>query len=145
MSNVLARTALIILLAIVSSVSLGGCTATRNDLGTTNGSCYVAIPAASGAVHGHGRLLGARLDSVQALKNFAPKLSEAVLAHDNTLNSRICLVAFGGNFSRTSVSSGTGYPKGSIAVVVLEYPSSKVIVTFISERSIANFSHTHFG
>ncbi len=145
MPNSLVRTALIISLAVMSAVLLGGCTASRNDLGTTNGTCYVAIPQASGAVHDHGRLLGARLDSLKALKTFAPKLSEAVLAHDKTLNSRVCLVAFGGNFRRASVTSGIGYTTGSIAVVVLEYPSSKVIATFISKRSIASFSHTHFG
>jgi hypothetical protein len=48
------------LAAVALSIALGGCGASRNDLGTSATACYRALPTALDAVHRHGRLVGVR-------------------------------------------------------------------------------------
>jgi len=129
-----------VLLAIV----LAGCSTARNDLGTSDNSCYLALPSASNAVGGHGRLLGVDLLTSTALRQQAPRLFTA-LATQRVSPKRVCVIAFVGHFNKTMVSDPLGRSSGRVAVVVLATPSNQLLGTVIFTRAPLQFGHTHIG
>ena len=126
---------------VACAVLLGGCSSVRNALGTTNSPCYIALPAAEGAVHGKGHLGGVRLASVTSLPSFSTLHRAATEPEANA--RRVCLVAFNGNFRSSKVSRPLGLARGKLAIVVLRYPDGKVLATVILKRLDLHFGHTH--
>jgi hypothetical protein len=124
---------------------LAGCDTLRADLGTTNGSCYVAIPAATDAVMNHGRILGLRLVAVSAIGKQEPRLMTVALSGPHRPGQHVCLVAYTGHFTSSSVAKPVGAPTGSVAVVVLDYPSNIVLGTVLFKHVPLRFGHSHFG
>jgi hypothetical protein len=121
-----------------------GCTSARSNLGTSDSSCYLALPTAAKAVGPHTRLLGVRLLTVADLRHQAPRLSKQLSATGSS-TQRVCVLAFSGRFTSTSVSRPHGRPEGQVAVAVLTSPSNKLLGTFILERIPIRFSHSHIG
>jgi hypothetical protein len=121
-----------------------GCTFARSNLGTTDSSCYLALPAAAKSVGSHTRLLGVRLFTLADLKRQAPKLL-AQIPPERPPTQSVCTFAFSGRFTSTSVSQAHGRPAGPVAVVVLTKPSNRLLGTVILKRLPLRFSHSHIG
>jgi len=123
---------------------LAGCTTARSSLGTSDSSCYLALPAATKAIGGHGRLLGVDLFTLGSLRHKAPHLYKALAPrHDDS--ERVCVVAFGGVFDQAMVAHPRGRSSGRLAVVVATSPGNDVLGTVIFTRAPLHFGHPHFG
>lgn len=136
------RSVMAMLGAVAATLALSACSAVRNDLGTSNSPCYVAVPAATGAVHRAGSLAGVRLVRVRSLQRF--HLLYQVAGDGQASNRRVCLVAFRGHFEEQRVSvPQRGKRAGAFAVVVLSYPDGRVLGTVILRHPPVAFGHSH--
>jgi len=129
---------------VVAAGLLLGCTSARSNLGTSDSSCYVALPTATRAVGSHGRLIGVHLSTVATLRRQAPRLFDG-LWHSPAPGQRVCVVAFAGSFTTATVSQPLGRPSGSVAIAVLTFPSNQLLGTVIVLRPPVRFGHSHFG
>jgi hypothetical protein len=123
---------------------LAGCSSARSSLGTSDSSCYVALPTATKAIGGHGRLLGVHLFTLASLRHRAPQLFKA-LAPGRDDSERVCVVAFAGVFTQAMVSHPRGRSSGRLAVVVATNPGNDVLGTVIFTRPPLHFGHPHIG
>jgi len=105
----------------------------------------VALPAADGAVHGTGRLVGVRLVTVDALRTDAPHAFATATSAGARPSDRVCLVAYEGRFAASGVQRPTGRSSGRFAVVVVAYPGARLLGTVIFRRVPLHFGHSHFG
>jgi hypothetical protein len=132
---------LVLMLALAGSV-FAGCSAARTDVGTTDETCYLALPAAAHAV-GHGaHFIGVRKYTMSSLKSFAPRL------YNHTANSvspkqAVCLAAYTGHFTSGTVDKPLGRPAGKLAVAVLTTPGNELLGTLILSKIPVRFQHTH--
>ncbi len=132
----------------VAAGLLAGCTSARSNLGTSDSSCYVALPTAARAVGSHSRLIGVHLTTVATLHRQFPRLFHELsveLSHEPAPGQRLCVVAFSGSYSRSTVSKPLGRPSGSVAIVVLKFPSNELLGTAIDVRLPVRFGHSHIG
>jgi len=134
-----------VLAVVVGAATLTGCTAVRNDLGTANSPCYVALPAARQAVHGRGRLVGVHLASVGSLVRARGLYRVAHVWPAGRPVAKVCLVAFSGHFTAAGVEQPRGRPSGHLAVVVLQYQGNNLLGTVLFEHAPQAFGHSHFG
>jgi hypothetical protein len=118
------------LCCVVAATVGAGCTTARSDLGTSVGSCYLALPTATRAVHGHGHLLGVQQFTVGWLHRHAPALYREV-ATSQAADKRICVVAFSGRFRAGSVTRARGLSSGQLAVVLSTAAGNHVLGTVI--------------
>jgi hypothetical protein len=121
---------------------LAGCTSARSSLGTSDSSCYLSLPTANQAIHGHGHFLGVKLFTIGSLHHTAPHLY-AVLHDDISSTQHVCAVAYTGHFSRGAVRDPRGQTSGRLAVVVSTSPGNRLLATVIFSRIPLRFSHTH--
>jgi hypothetical protein len=128
--------------ALLGASVFAGCTSARSGLGTTDESCYLALPTASKAVGGHGHLTGIRKYRVADMKTLAPRLYN-YLADQAPRSQVICLAGYTGNFSKTMVEKPIGRATGKLAVVVVTSPQNKVLGTLILKKLPVRFQHTH--
>ncbi len=128
----------------VAAVLLAGCGGYRSDLGTSDSSCYLALPAATKAVGGHGRLIGVHLTTLAAVRKQSSPLATIFKGNPHS-KERICVTAFSGHFVRSSVTKPLGAESGPVAVVVSEVPSNRVLGTAILPHPPPRFGHTHIG
>ena len=124
-------------LAVVMAVCalLGGCTASRNGLGTHDNVCFRVYPEALAAVHDHARLVGERYLPPRALIVQMPGVAVPDALTDA---SRVatCLVAFTGHFMASEVRRGWA-PRGRsgrIAIVVIRQRDLVVLSTVVLNR-----------
>lgn len=136
---------LVLAVALVGGVLLGGCTSARNDLGTADSECYVAIPAATAAVHGAGRLAGVRLVTVSSLRLHSGVLYRAARDAPGPRTASVCLVAFSGRFSAGQVTKPVGDLTGHLAVVALGFPDKRLLATLLAGTAPLPFGHSHIG
>jgi hypothetical protein len=132
--------------AVAGLVSLGGvagCSAARNELGPNTAPCYVAIPAATAAVKGHGHLLGVQFYASTRVPSGDPNIAATARTARTARVADVCVVAFGGSFTAQDVVRGRGRPAGRYAVVVLAYPSGRVLGTVVESRLRLPFGHSH--
>lgn len=123
---------------------LAGCSSARSSLGTSDSSCYLALPTATKAIGGHGRLLGVHLFTLTSLRHRSPHLFKALaLGHDGS--ERVCVVAFSGVFDQATVSHPRGRSSGRLAVVVATTPGNELLGTVIFTRAPLHFGHPHIG
>ncbi len=139
----LRRNMLVLAAAVAVATGLTACTAVRDDLGTANGPCYIALPAATAAVHGEGRLDGVRLVSISSLDRSRFLYRTATAARGR--GRRVCLVAFRGSFAASRVTKPRGHPSGKLAIVVLDYPENRLLGTVILRHVPVRFGHSHLG
>jgi hypothetical protein len=121
---------------------LAGCSTVHESLGTSDGPCYLALPTATAAVGPKSHFDGVRLIKVHSLN--VPHI-QAVVKRAGLTSGQVCLVAFTGNFSSTSVSHPSGRASGRLAVVVLRYPDGQLISTVLFRRLPTHFHHSHVG
>jgi hypothetical protein len=119
-----------------------GCSTARTDVGTTDESCYLALPTATKAVGHHGHLEGIRKFTLTNLHSFAPKLYRRV-AGRVPAHQAVCVAAFTGHFNADSVSKPLGRQEGILAVSVVTSPGNELLGTLILRRIPVRFSHTH--
>ncbi len=123
---------------------LSDCTAARTELGTSDSSCYLALPAATAAIGSRGRLLGVHLMRLSTVKQKYVRLFDA-LPVQPTSRQQVCVIGFAGQFTRASVARPYGHQSGHLAVVVLAAPSNQLIGTVIFDRAPLRFGHSHIG
>jgi hypothetical protein len=123
---------------------LAGCTSVRNSLGTSDSSCYIALPTATGSVGSHGKLIGVRQFTVRSLHQKAPPVFLA-LTVGKASSQHLCVIEFVGTFTRSSVEMPFGQPSGRLAVVVTEAPSNRLLGTVIFKSPPLQFNHDHIG
>jgi hypothetical protein len=123
---------------------LSGCTSLRSSLGTSDSSCYLALPTTSHAVRGHGRLIGIHLFSESSLRKKAPHLY-GYLSTSEVAQRKLCVAAYEGEFTKGTVVKPLGKPSGHLAVVVTETPSNTLLGTVIFRRAPLHFGHPHVG
>jgi len=129
--------------ALVAALA-GGCSSGRSDLGTSNGPCYVALPAATTAVHGKGNLVGVHRATVVGLHR-SESLYEVASRGGRSGGSQVCLVAWSGHFRADQVDQPAGRATGRLAVVVVTYPGNQVQGTVLLRRFPIEFGHARLG
>ena len=92
----------------------------------------------------HGKLLGVHLFTLKALHQKAPHLYKALATTDSS-SQTVCVTAFTGTFTRSSVSNPLGRVSGRLAVVVSTTSSNHVLGTVIFTRLPLHFGHSHVG
>jgi hypothetical protein len=130
--------------ALLAATVLAGCTSVRSSLGTSDSSCFLALPTATKAVHSHGHLIGVHLFSSTSLRHKAPHLYAALKA-DHDVPKEVCVVAFNGTFSSSGVTKPIGHASGHLAVVVTRTPSNALLGTVIFGHAPLHFGHPHIG
>jgi hypothetical protein len=123
---------------------VAGCTTARSSLGTSDSSCYLALPTATKAVGSQAHLLGVQRDSLSALRKQSPHLLHD-LATKKPASQSVCVVAFTGTFTAASVSKPRGRATGQLAVVVSTTPGNHLLGTVIFTRAPLHFGHSHAG
>jgi hypothetical protein len=123
---------------------LAGCTAARTNLGTSDSSCYLALPTATKAIGSHGRLHGVQRFTLSALRKKAPHLLDD-LGTTAPGSETVCLIAFTGKFTAASVSDPRGRSSGKLAVVVSTTPGNHLLGTVIFTNAPLHFGHSHAG
>jgi hypothetical protein len=114
---------------------LGGCTASRNALGTHDSACFRVLPEALAAVHDHGHFAGERYLPPKAL---IVELHHVAIPDALTDAAKVatCLVAFTGRFTASEVKDGwapSGGP-GRIAIVVVRQSDLVLVATVVLGR-----------
>jgi hypothetical protein len=128
-------------LVLLASVS-AGCSSARVGLGTTDESCYLALPTAAKAVGGHGHLEGIRKYTVSGLKGIAPRLY-GFLVTQAPKTQAVCLAGYTGTFTKGMVLKPLGHTAGRLAVVVVASPGNKLLGTVVLTKLPVRFAHTH--
>jgi hypothetical protein len=128
---------------VLAASLLASCSSARSDLGTTDESCYLALPTAAKAVGGHGHLSGVRRFSFSSLHGVAPRLY-GQLAHDGVAPKQaVCLAAYTGHFTASDVSKALGHQSGTVAVAAVTTPANRLLGTLILTKLPLRFQHTH--
>jgi hypothetical protein len=138
------RLMMVVTASLLIVLLLAGCTSLRSSLGTSDSSCYLALPTTSSAVHGHGRLIGIHLFTESSLRKKAPHLYSD-LSTTEVAQQHVCVAAYEGVFTSGGVLKPRGKPSGRLAVVVTETPSNKLLGTIIFLRAPLHFGHPHVG
>jgi hypothetical protein len=126
---------------MLGASAFAGCSSARAGLGTTDESCYLALPTASKAVGGHGHFAGVRKYTVGGLKGMTPQLYDAITDQVGT-HQAVCLAAYTGTFMSDMVTKPLGQSTGKLAVVVVTSPGNKVLGTLILSKIPVRFQHT---
>ncbi len=131
-----------VMLFVGLAASLAACSSARTDVGTTDESCFKAIPTASHAVEDRGHLAGVRKYSLADLHGLAPRLADR-LADQMPKGQAVCLVAYSGRFDSSRVSKPLGRGSGPLAVAVVTWPGDTLLGTLILDRIPVRFGHSH--
>ncbi len=128
-------------LALAGS-ALVGCSAARTDVGTTDETCYIALPTAAHAVGPGAHFVGIRKYEMSSLKGIAPRLY-AQMAKTVPAKQAVCIAAYTGHFSSYTVVKPLGRPVGTLAVAVIKTPGNELLGTLILTKLPVRFQHTH--
>ncbi|HUD16248.1 MAG TPA: hypothetical protein VMQ59_03255 [Acidimicrobiales bacterium] len=139
-----ARVASGLVCSVLALCLLAGCTSVRSNLGTTDSSCYLGLPSATRAEGSSGRLTGVHRYSLKTLRQKAPQLL-AALPSGYRSSQQVCVFAFSGSFTRSSVTKPLGAATGPVAIVVATSPSNQLIGTVIVPHVPLHFGHPHLG
>jgi len=131
-------------LVVTVAVALGGCTSPRNALGTSTSRCYRALPVARDAVHDEGRFAGVRYLTIAALAHALASTRPSVVdvpVHDERSGAAVCVVAYFGRFSASSVERGwtVDARTGRLALVVVRARDERLVATVVLERAPLRF------
>ncbi len=122
-------------IVVASAGAIGGCTASRNELGNHDNACFRVLPEALAAVHHRGHFAGARYLAPKAL---IVQLHHVVVPDALADASKVatCLVAFTGRFSVSDVTRGWAPTGGSgrIAIVVVRQRDLVLLATVVLGR-----------
>ncbi len=125
---------------VVAASLLTACSAARSGQGTSDESCYLALPTAERAIGGHGHLEGVRKYTLANLHGVAPRLYKR-LADNVPKGHSVCLAAYTGHFTASAVSKPLGRPAGTLAVAVVTTPGNLLLGTLILTKIPVRFRH----
>jgi|HubBroStandDraft_2_1064218.scaffolds.fasta_scaffold856019_1 hypothetical protein len=125
---------------LLAATLLTACSAARTGLGTTDDSCYLALPTAAKSVGQHAHLEGVRKFTLTSLRGVAPRLY-AHFAHDMPKGKAVCVAAYTGHFTKSSVSKPLGRNFGTLAVVIVTSPGNDLLATLILTKITVRFRH----
>jgi hypothetical protein len=125
---------------VLAATLLTACSAARTGLGTSDESCYLALPTAAKAVGGHGHLEGVRKYSVSGLRSVAPRLYGRY-AQDLPKGKSVCLAAYTGHFSESTVTKPVGRSSGTLAIAIVQTPGNTLLATLILTKTPVRFKH----
>ena len=132
-----------VLLAIVlglAGITLAGCTAARNDLGTHVSSCFRVLPAARAAAGTGATFDGVLLltgnNVIKAVSGVPQVGPPAPVLLMDVAHRATCLVAFKGTFTLSSVSNGWTPAAGPYlrAIVVMRQSNGHLVATVLLRR-----------
>lgn len=123
---------------------LAGCTSARNSLGTSDSSCYLALPSAKQAAGPHSKFIGVHQFTLSSLHRKDPRLFDFLTGVKPT-SQRVCIIEFSGSFTHASVQKPLGKSSGRLAVVISEAPSNHLLGTVIFHHPPLDFAHPHVG
>ena len=126
---------------VVAASLLASCSSARTDSGTTDDSCYLALPTAAKAVGGHGHLEGVRKYTLSNLRTIAPKLYGR-LATTCPRSRPSASPATRATSPRRRCRSHSGQPSGTLAVAVVTTPGNRLLGTLILSKIPVRFQHT---
>jgi hypothetical protein len=142
------RRLLVVAVVAIGTMSLSGCTAARDTLGTNSSPCFRALALAADAVHDRGTFTGVRLVSATALVKLH-RLDSVLLQRSSTRLRNVCLVSYRGTFRASEVSRPAGRAPssgvGHFAVVVVSTPQNVLLATFVLEKEPVRFRHLALG
>lgn len=120
----------VVAITLAMPLTLAGCTAARNALGTPVSSCYRALPVAAGAVARRGHFAGVRLVALHDLAHHRrlAALAATIARQHRTVRS-VCVVVFSGSFTSSEVAQPFGQPvtvARPYAVVVVSTPANRL-------------------
>jgi hypothetical protein len=136
------RVASLTVALVLAATLLASCSTARSDFGTTDASCYLALPTAAKAVGSHAHLEGVRKYTLGSLRSVAPRLYNR-LANDVSKKQAVCIAGYSGHFTSSDVSKAMGDPSGTLAVAVVSTPGNKLLGTLILTKLPVRFQHTH--
>jgi hypothetical protein len=125
---------------LLAATLLTACSAARIGLGTTDESCYLALPTAAKAVGPHAHLEGVRKFTLTSLKTVAPRLYGR-FAHDVPKGKDVCVAAYTGHFTESSVSKPLGREAGTLAVAIVTTPGNDLLATLVLKKIPVRFRH----
>src|SRR5277367_3480496 len=125
MTRTMTRVTLLAAALVLAAALLASCSTARSDFGTTDASCYLALPTAAKAVGGHAHLEGVRKYTLGSLRSVAPRLYNR-LADDVSKKQAVCIAGYSGHFTSSEVSKAMGQPSGTLAVAVVATPGNKL-------------------
>jgi hypothetical protein len=131
--------------ALAMAGALSGCAAVRTNLGTTDSSCFLALPTAAHAVGDHGRFVGIHLFVLAQFSKLAPNLVDTLADAHVTGATHVCVAAYEGTFTASEVVKPLGRSSGRLAVVVVDASNQKLLATVIVRRPPLHFGHPHVG
>ena len=145
-----ARALTLFLAAVVATAGLSACGTGRNVLGTSTSPCFVALPTAKRAVHGHGSLAGVRLVDTARLTGASGRPLRRLLGMLPARPPRdVCVVAYAGKFTLGQVERPTGRPPssgtGRYAIVFVGFSKSNLLGTFVVPHEPLAFARLHVG
>jgi hypothetical protein len=126
---------------VVAASSCTACSAARSGQGTTDESCYLALPTAAKAVGGHAHLAGIRKFSLSGLRGMTPPRLYGQLVTDVPKGQNVCVAAYTGHFSASMVSKPLGRSTGMLAVAVVTTPANHLLGTVILRKLPVRFQH----
>ena len=124
--------------ALVLAIGLTGCAGARSALGTSASVCFKALPGASDAVQRKGHLVGVRRVDASLLKQRMPTGSALDTLAPKT---ELCVFAFSGKFTSSTVTSAPPGLTGSYALVALTGTRPRVVAAFVVNRLPTRFRH----
>jgi hypothetical protein len=125
---------------VVAASLLAACSGSRSGQGTSDESCYLALPTAAKAIGGHGHLEGVRKFTVANLQSVAPRLYKR-LVDDVPKRQNVCIAAYTGHFTASAVSKPLGHSAGTLAVAVVTTPGNHLLGTLILTKIPVRFQH----
>lgn len=131
----------VVLVLVLAGSVFTGCSAARTDVGTSDESCYMALPTAAHAVGPGAHFTGVRKYTTASLKGVAPRLYTFV-AKSVPAKQSVCLAAYTGHFTSYTVVKPVGRAAGTIAVAVVRTPSNQLMGTLILTKVPVRFQHT---
>lgn len=121
--------------AMVTALSLSGCSSRGASLGTTSSPCFHALPAAAREVGPSSRFLGVRLISASRLVKRVPEAS--VLGR-----AEVCLVAYEGHYFAGELRHALDHRSGRFAVVAVTESGGRVLGSLVLTHLPLPFRHT---
>jgi hypothetical protein len=132
----------------LGTLSLTGCTAARDTLGTNSSPCFRALALAADAVHDRGAFTGVRLVSASSLAKLQ-RVDKVLSQRSRTRLRNLCLVSYRGTFRPDQVKEPAGpippSGEGHFAVVVVSTPQNVVLATFVLQKEPVRFRHLALG
>jgi hypothetical protein len=119
---------------LAAALALGtSCAGARNALNTSASPCFRALPAADGAVHRKGRLVGVRVVDTGELEHKVPDAS--ALGH-----RRLCGVAYRDDYTSGEVTGAPPGQTGRYALVLVDR-AQRVVAAYVLDALPMRFTH----